>query len=281
MRAVISRQDKYVDALLAMRGGSGGSGITQLTGDVLAGPGSGAQAATVVRINGATVPAAGALTAGTVLQVAGASALSYGALNLGSAVTFTGVLPNTKQQPQVMGGDVSGTTNAATVTGIQGVHVDSTAPTVNQQLVFNGAVWTPETVVGTNGVKAITEAPSAGGVTGAAPATVASANLAIGAGQTILVRGYVQLLTAASPEVTQTQDFIVSIVLDSGVIFGEEWAFDTPLSSSTWKNVIAIEKTFTGLSVANHTFAIQVVSLIPGQFTNASRMIVEQLIPSG
>lgn len=36
---------------------SGGSGITQLTGDVTAGPGSGSQAATVVKINGTSVPA--------------------------------------------------------------------------------------------------------------------------------------------------------------------------------------------------------------------------------
>jgi hypothetical protein len=57
--------------------GGGGGGITQLTGDVLAGPGAGSQAATVVRINGATVPAAGALTPGDVLTVTGASALGY------------------------------------------------------------------------------------------------------------------------------------------------------------------------------------------------------------
>jgi len=45
-------------------------------------------------INGATVPAGGALTTGNVLQVAGAAALSYGAVNLaGGANYVTGVLP--------------------------------------------------------------------------------------------------------------------------------------------------------------------------------------------
>jgi hypothetical protein len=68
-------------------------GITQLTGDVTAGPGSGSVAATVARINGATVPAAGALTTGQVLQVSGASALAYGALNLGTPASITGLLP--------------------------------------------------------------------------------------------------------------------------------------------------------------------------------------------
>jgi hypothetical protein len=70
-----------------------GGGITQLTGDVTAGPGAGSQTATVVRVNGATVPAAGALTPGHVLQVSGVSALVYGALNLGTATSITGLLP--------------------------------------------------------------------------------------------------------------------------------------------------------------------------------------------
>jgi hypothetical protein len=56
--------------------------ITQLTGDVTAGPGTGSVAATVVRVNGATVPAAGALTTGNSAYVSGASALTYSALNL-------------------------------------------------------------------------------------------------------------------------------------------------------------------------------------------------------
>jgi hypothetical protein len=72
--------------------GGGGGGITQLTGDVTAGPGSGSQAATVARVNGATVPAAGALTTGNVLQVSGVNALSYGPLNLVLAASVTGIL---------------------------------------------------------------------------------------------------------------------------------------------------------------------------------------------
>lgn len=53
-----------------------------------------AGATTVTRINGATVPAAGALTPGNVLQVTGASALGYGAVNLaGGANNVTGTLP--------------------------------------------------------------------------------------------------------------------------------------------------------------------------------------------
>jgi hypothetical protein len=59
------------DALIRASGatGGGGGGITQLTGDVTAGPGSGSVAAVVVKVHGATVPAAGGLTTGNVLQV--------------------------------------------------------------------------------------------------------------------------------------------------------------------------------------------------------------------
>lgn len=96
-------------------------GINQLTGDVLAGPGAGAVAATVVRVNGATVPAAGALTVGNVLQVSAASALIYAAVNLAGGAGFvTGVLPAGNQASQAMGGDISGTTAAATVNKASG-----------------------------------------------------------------------------------------------------------------------------------------------------------------
>jgi hypothetical protein len=60
-----------------------------------AGDVTGTHAASVVaRINGATVPAAGALTTGNVLQVSGGSALSYGPINLaGGGAYVTGLLP--------------------------------------------------------------------------------------------------------------------------------------------------------------------------------------------
>ncbi len=69
------------------------TGITQLTGDVTAGPGSGSQAATVIRVNGATVPTGSGLTIGNVLQVSGSAALSYGPVLLGNANAVSGTLP--------------------------------------------------------------------------------------------------------------------------------------------------------------------------------------------
>jgi len=70
-----------------------GGGITALTGDVTA-SGSGSVAATVVKVNGASVPAAGSLTTGNAAYVSGASALTYAALNLGGGSGWvTGALP--------------------------------------------------------------------------------------------------------------------------------------------------------------------------------------------
>jgi hypothetical protein len=103
------------------------SGITALTGDVTA-SGTGSVAATVARINGATVPAAGSLTTGNTLGVTGASALGYSALNLaGGAGYVTGVLPAANQASQTMGGDMVGTTAAAYVSTLSG-NSSATAP---------------------------------------------------------------------------------------------------------------------------------------------------------
>jgi hypothetical protein len=76
---------------------------------------------TVIRINGANVPAAGALTTGNVLQVTAANNLNYAPLNLAGGSNYvTGLLPASNQAPQTMGGDVTGTTSASVVSTISG-----------------------------------------------------------------------------------------------------------------------------------------------------------------
>src|SRR3984957_10223723 len=129
-------------------------GITTLTGDATAGPGSGSVASTVVKIHGASVPIAGSLTTGNVLQVSGASALTYAALNLaGGAGYVTGQLPignvanGTAAQFLVtnsgatapawvsISGDISSTAaGVITVSAIHGTTVPAT-PSANQVLV--------------------------------------------------------------------------------------------------------------------------------------------------
>ena len=81
---------------------------------------------TVAKIDGASVPAAGSLTTGNVLQVNGSSALTYAAVNLGGGPNYvTGTLPTGNQAAQVLAGDVTGTTAAATVVKVQGNPVKS------------------------------------------------------------------------------------------------------------------------------------------------------------
>lgn len=78
-----------VGQVLATTTGPVASWVTP-AGDVTGAPG----ASVVERVNGATVPAAGALTTGNVLKVTGVGALGYGAVDLaGGANHVTGLLP--------------------------------------------------------------------------------------------------------------------------------------------------------------------------------------------
>ncbi len=105
---------------------------------------------TVAKIDGASVPAAGALTTGNVLQVTGASALSYAAVNLAGGANFvTGVLPAANQAAQTMAGDVTGTTAASVVAKIQGNTVTSGGLTKGQFFVASSTTnWAATTLSG-------------------------------------------------------------------------------------------------------------------------------------
>ena len=93
-----------------------------------------ATAPTVLKINNATVPAAGSLTTGHVLQVSGASALSYSAINLANVNSVTGVLSsaNLPDASSVakgilnLSGDLGGTSTSPSVLKINGVNVSGT-----------------------------------------------------------------------------------------------------------------------------------------------------------
>lgn len=92
----------------------------------------------VINIHGASVPIAGALITGNVLQVSGSSSLTYGPINLAGGINYvTGILPEINQAAQTMGGDISGTTNAATVTKLQNFSVSAVAPTDGYVLTWS------------------------------------------------------------------------------------------------------------------------------------------------
>jgi sulfur carrier protein ThiS len=171
---------KRIESLLAIaiarvaRTGTGG--ITRLTGDVLAGPGTGSQAATVVRVNGSTVPAGGALTTGNVLQVTGAAALGYAPVNLAGGANFvTGVLPAANQASQTMAGDVTGTTGANTVVALQNRPLSNAAPALADVIAWNGAGWAPA-VPASGGITQLTGDVLAGPGVGSQAGTVVAVN---------------------------------------------------------------------------------------------------------
>jgi hypothetical protein len=109
------------------------SGTVTLVGDVTGTVGDN----TVINIHGASVPAAGSLTAGNVLQVSGSSSLGYGPLNLaGGAGYITGNLPVSNVAPsatnyQVLTTNSLGATAWGAVNLAQPAAVTGTLPVGN------------------------------------------------------------------------------------------------------------------------------------------------------
>lgn len=100
---------------------SGGLPTITLTGDTTGSGSGGTVPTTTGKINGASVPVAGALATGNTLGVTGSSTLAYSALNLaGGAGYVTGSLPAANQASQTMTGDVGGTTAANVVNKVSG-----------------------------------------------------------------------------------------------------------------------------------------------------------------
>ncbi len=131
-------------------------------------------------INGATVPAGGALTTGNVLQVSGAGALSYGAVNLAGGTNYvTGVLPATNVQRYATAATqtaswtvavdtlyILNTTNTAATATLPALAVGNDGHAV---AMFNAGttagVWTPasgDTVGGTASSNATLAGPATG-----------------------------------------------------------------------------------------------------------------------
>lgn len=103
-----------------------GGGITQLTGDVTAGPGSGSQAATVTGVQAVNISAT-APTNGQVLTASNGTSASWQ-----SPVGITQLTGDVTAGP-------GGGSQTATVTGIQAVTVSGTAPTTGQVLTATSA----------------------------------------------------------------------------------------------------------------------------------------------
>lgn len=113
---------------------AGSGGITELAGEVLAGPGSGTQIATVAKISGQTVPNTSPTGAGDYIASDGSGGLVWA-----PAVGTGGI---TELEDDVVAGPGAGL-QSATVVALQGQPVSPTAPSSNQVLTWNGSAWTP------------------------------------------------------------------------------------------------------------------------------------------
>lgn len=158
-----------------------GGGSVTLAGDVTGPSGSN----TAAKANGATVPAAGALTTGNVLQVTGASALTYAAVNLAGGANFvTGTLPAGNQASQTVAGDVSGTTAAVVVNKLTG-GVSSVMTITNPVGLSTGTVSTTGDLRARNAVTIVGARNAANSADITVVATDASNNISIGAGTNV------------------------------------------------------------------------------------------------
>ncbi len=117
-------------------------------GGILAGDTTGPfDSNTVVAIQNHSVAAP--VTTGNVLQVGPGPTIDWAAINLAGGSNFvTGILPNTNQQSQVVGLDLSGTTDAATVIALQGYAVSTNAPPDGYVLTWSATnnQWEPVNV---------------------------------------------------------------------------------------------------------------------------------------
>jgi hypothetical protein len=134
------------------------------------------------RLNGATVPAAGALTTGNVLRVTGTATLGYGAVDLANANAVTGILPAANLSLDGASSPLAFLKSASASIGLQAL---TSSGGGNQLSVVGQAGHTS----GNGGTIAIQGGAAAGNLTGGTAQMIAGAGAGTGAGGTAIFNG--------------------------------------------------------------------------------------------
>ena len=175
---------------------SGGSGITQLTGDVTAGPGSGSQAATVVNVHGVSYPATPSTN--TVPVVTGSNTVTYQAIanaqiSATAAIAVSKLAIGTADQLLdtnhgattaewfTLGGDATFASHNLTVVALQGNAVKAQTLGAGQDqyvLTWNNSTtnWQALPNSGGSGITQLTGDVTAGPGSGSVSSTVVAIN---------------------------------------------------------------------------------------------------------
>jgi hypothetical protein len=135
--------------------GGGGSGITQLTGDVLAGPGSDSQVATVVNVHGVSYPASPATN--TVPVVTASNVVTYQAI-ANAQISVSAAIAGTKISPNFGSQNIS-TTGSTTLSGSLSIEEITTTASTYDVLATDQVIFTDST---SNTINVVLPVPSAG-----------------------------------------------------------------------------------------------------------------------
>lgn len=191
--------------VISLNGGSGGGGSFTAAGDL-----SGSSSSqTVIKINGATVPAAGALTTGHVLQVSGISATTYGFIadaNVSSSANIAGsklASATTGATGAIqLANDLGGSGTSPTVLSLTGASGAVNIGTSGNILTWNTATTAPGIKQANNTTNSATAATMTFQAANATGTTATGGALVLTSGTGTTVAGSVKIQTGAVDKVT-------------------------------------------------------------------------------